>query len=684
MWYQSHAEFLRWGQKIMHALQTSGTFHREIQLRRKDGSLFWCRTTAQALDRSDLSKGVVGILEDITLERENAETLRKAKEDAEAASRAKTQFLANMSHEIRTPLNAILGFTHLIRRDPLSPQQINQLDKLADASHHLQKILNDVLELSKIEANKITLDDTIFSPERVIDQVRTIAGHKIQVKNLHIHTDIRHIPEQLRGDGARLRQILLNLLDNAVKFTEQGRIDIRARVVQQSPESIVLRFTVQDTGIGMRDDQIARIFQAFEQADSSTTRRFGGTGLGLAICKQLVELMGGGIGVESQWGEGTTFWVEIPFAPAEETFPRHRVAIEHAEPSPDAEQMQESALAQRRGSRILLVEDNFVNQEVACMLLESMGMEVDVADNGEAALAMVAKKPFDLVFMDIQMPVMDGLEATTAIRRLPDRQTMPILAMTANAFVEDRERCLQAGMNDHISKPIDLQKLRSLLIEWLAPRTATKPSPRPAVSATDATDIPAQLRAIEGLDVDAGLRLLLGNTEGYLRLLVQFSEQHGEDAQRMTASAHTRDWPMLRAQSHALKGAAATLGISTVARLAESLEMTAKTSTALHSIPAMIAAIQSDLHRFMNAVHHITIPAAATPPAPVDHAQIRQILERLASLLAIEDSAANDEFDQARPLLTAAFGPQAELLGHQIESYDYNDAQETVRSLLQY
>jgi PAS domain S-box-containing protein len=316
VWYQSRAEFLRRGHEIGKALQTSGFFHAEILMRRRDGSLFWARTTAQALDRSDLSKGLVWILEDITQERRVLENLRQAKEDAEAATRAKTEFLANMSHEIRTPLNAILGFTHLIRREPLSPRQANQLDKLSDASHHLLKIINDVLDLSKIEANRMDLDRNDFSPALVIDQVCAIVGSKREAQKLRLHTDIGQIPDLLWGDGSRLGQILLNLVDNAVKFTEQGQIDISARVVEQSPEKIVLRFAIQDTGIGMSEDQIARIFQAFEQADTSTTRRFGGTGLGLAISKQLVLLMGGRIGVESRLGQGTLFWVDIPFAPS--------------------------------------------------------------------------------------------------------------------------------------------------------------------------------------------------------------------------------------------------------------------------------------------------------------------------------------------------------------------------------
>ncbi|MDD2463024.1 MAG: PAS domain S-box protein, partial [Desulfobulbus sp.] len=292
-WYRSDADFAEFGPKVAHDLQTTGRFYIERQLRRRDGSLFWARMNARAWDPTDISKGLVGLLDDITEERKAAEALRSAKEEAEAATRAKSEFLANMSHEIRTPMNAIIGFAHLIKQEPLSPQQLHQLEKLADASHHLLNIINDILDLSKIEANKMPLVVDDFEPRRVVDQVCSLLSDKAHAKNIALRVDTQHIPQVLRGDGPRLGQILLNLVGNAVKFTEKGRIDITASTSQEEPDKVILRFTVTDTGIGMDKDLVTRVFKAFEQADSSTTRRFGGTGLGLAISKQLVELMGG-------------------------------------------------------------------------------------------------------------------------------------------------------------------------------------------------------------------------------------------------------------------------------------------------------------------------------------------------------------------------------------------------------
>jgi|GEM_PF-230515 len=817
-WYRTHEEYLQWGQRIATDIQTSGIFQAELQLQRKDGSLFWVRTTAQALDRSDLSKGLVGMLDDITPEREASEALRRAKEDAEAATRAKSEFLANMSHEIRTPLNAILGFAHLMQHDPLTPQQRNQLEKLSKASRHLLHVINDILDISKIEANKMTLDIGEFEPARAVDQVFGIISDKAAAKKLQLLVDLDHIPLMVRGDGARLGQILLNLVGNAVKFTEQGQVKLTARILLQESDRIILRFEVRDTGIGMAEDQVARIFLPFEQADSSTTRRYGGTGLGLAISKRLTDLMGGRIGVESQLGAGTLFWIELPFAPSTQApkvraqgeaiqgkralviddspesreimasmleeigmhalatasgedglrkvleadragqpfallvvdwrlngidgisameqlqaleltsrpalllataysddLPRNqavragisKIITKPVTPSmlfdaivetilpaalpQEADRAEEQAPHQRRGAKILLAEDNPINQEVAQMLLESMGMEVTVADNGKAAVDLVEQQAFDLVFMDMQMPVMDGLEATRAIRRTPGRQNTPILAMTANAFSEDREHCLEAGMNDHLAKPIELHKLQTLLTRWL-PARQQQPLPDipssepPDAPPADRSDIGAQLQRIDGLDVATSLRRLLGDHEVYLRLLTQFVQLHGEDGSLLAASAEAKDWRSLRHQAHALKGAAGVLGAWNIAQQAAILEQLVRERCEEATVRALIDELQPTLQALCVAITRV---AANNPvaewAAPVDHQQTlqaQQALAQMEALLAIEDSAVNDVLAAHRPLLLAAFGAQAQLLGSQIESFDYADALATIRSLL--
>ena len=357
----------------------------------------------------------------------------------------------------------------------------------------------------------------------------------------------------------------------------------------------------------------------------------------------------------------------------------------------EADRAEEQALHRRKGARILLVEDNPINQEVAQMLLESMGMQVTVADNGKAAVDLVEQQAFDLVFMDMQMPVMDGLEATRAIRRTPGRQNTPILAMTANAFSEDREHCLEAGMNDHLAKPIELHKLQTLLTRWLPAR---QQQPMPAIPSSEPTDAPpadrsdigAQLQRIDGLDVATSLRRLLGDHEVYLRLLTQFVQLHGEDGCLLAASAEAKDWRSLRHQAHALKGAAGVLGAWNIAQQAANLEQQARERCEEATVRARIDELQPTLQALCRAITRVSANnPVAECAAPVDHQQTlqaQQALAQMEALLAIEDSAVNDVLAAHRPLLLAAFGAQAQLLGSQIESFDYADALATIRSLL--
>jgi PAS domain S-box-containing protein len=405
-------------------------------------------------------------LEELVVSRTAA--LETAKRAAESANQAKSAFLSNMSHEIRTPMNAILGYSHLLRRDPLTPRQSEQLHKLSDAAQHLLQIINDVLDLSKIEADKIQLEHEDFQPARVIDTVCALVTPNMVHKELELDVDLAGIPQTVCGDSTRFGQIILNLLSNAVKFTESGQIRLQARSLAAT-DALWLRFAVQDTGIGMSEQQLGRLFQAFEQADGSTTRRYGGTGLGLAISKQLTELMGGRIGVHSQLGQGSCFWVEIPFAPAGQrsaTDARSTPMASHPAPSRTPSTQPEPALPTLRG-HVLLVEDNPINQEVIHDLLEALGCTVTLANHGAEAVAQARAQDIDLILMDVQMPVMDGLTAAGEIRRLPGKQQVPILAMTANVFATDRQRALQAGMNDHLSKPIEPERLAERLRHWL-------------------------------------------------------------------------------------------------------------------------------------------------------------------------------------------------------------------------
>jgi signal transduction histidine kinase/ActR/RegA family two-component response regulator len=379
---------------------------------------------------------------------------------AEAATKAKSQFLANMSHEIRTPMNAILGMAHLMQRDVVNPKQVDQLDKIDTAAQHLLSIINDILDLSKIEAGKFTLEETDIVMSELMNRIVSILTPQITAKGLHLIIDTEHLPRQLRGDPTRLSQAIINYANNAIKFTETGTITIRTRLLEETEESKLIRFEVVDTGLGIKPDQLDRLFSAFEQGDNSTTRQYGGSGLGLAITRNLARLMGGDAGATSTLGVGSTFWFTarlnkslVPYSP------EHRISTD--------KNAEANLIRDYHGRKVLLVEDDPINQEIALEQLRRVGLVVDVADDGLQAVNKVQLNEYDLILMDMQMPEIDGPEATSQIRHIPGRETLPIIAMTANAFNEDRERCLQSGMNDFLSKPVEPDVLYATLLKWL-------------------------------------------------------------------------------------------------------------------------------------------------------------------------------------------------------------------------
>ncbi len=757
---------------------------------------------------------ILGWISDVT-------ELQRGKQLAEEATRLKSDFLANMSHEIRTPMNAIIGMAFLVLKTEMTQRQREYIKKIQGSSQHLLGIIDDILDFSKIEAGKLKIDYRDFELNSLLNTIASFVAEKAMHKGLEFLFDIDFaIPRYLNGDTLRLGQILLNYVNNAIKFTEQGHIALTIKMLAETDQEVYLYFAVTDTGIGLSVEQRSLIFNSFQQADSSTSRKYGGTGLGLTISKQLAELMKGEVGLESELGQGSTFWLklslrksinhgtfkgELPdfsqkralviddhqyarkvlgdlltnlgISVTEAEGGREGIALIHQassnqehfdiifidwcmplfngfetvreihaldlQPKPysilvtsygrddvllDAEQEKfddilikpvnsstlvdslarlfgyqcvaiektdsnfsivEKQLKKIKNSRLLLVEDNKLNQQIAEEILTMVGFTVDIADHGEQAISMLESRTYDLVLMDMQMPVMDGLTATKLIRQNPIHHDLPIIAMTANVMQSDRNQCLDAGMNDYIAKPIEPDQLFAMLIKWIVPKSQISEK---LIAIEDQTENPVKrqlaeqlaLPEVPGLDQRLGLRRMLWNHDLYINTLRSYVRNQDEYAHQLQDALNKMDWPTAERLAHSAKSIYGSIGAIDIQHMAMELEMLLKNKADIASINSVYLVFKESIRILVKSIIDV-LPSQNNDDTTLlgvpDNA--KEVLAKLVGFLNASDSDAYDMVDQHTKLLKACLGKSCfEKFDRAIKQYDFKQALELLESQL--
>ncbi len=788
----------------------------ELTARARDGQETVVSYNATTFyDRDRKLQGVFVAARDITERKrldqvlqEKSVELESARSVADKANLAKSDFLSNMSHEIRTPMNAIIGMAYLALKTQMTPRQRDYIKKIQGSGRHLLGIINDILDFSKIEAGKLTVEHTEFELEKVLGNVADLISEKTFAKGLELVFNVdKNVPPNLIGDPLRMGQILINYSNNAVKFTEQGEIDIIIRLKEQTDKDVLIYCAVRDTGIGLTQEQMGRLFQSFSQADTSITRKFGGTGLGLVISKKLAELMGGEVGVDSEPGKGSTFWFtarlgkgvgkqrklaladdlqgkrvlvvddnenarlvlgdllggmnfkvdqaesgkaaidavdraeaqglpyeivfldwKMPGMDGIETAKRLRerplsriprmmmvTAYGREEVIKGAEEMgiedvlikpvsasvlfdgvvrilggvdvgprtaddaptdTFEQLATIKGARILLVEDNELNQEVATELLRDAGFVVDLAENGRIAVDKVRSADYDIVLMDMQMPVMDGVTATQEIRKEERFKDLPVVAMTANAMQGDRDRCMAAGMNDHVAKPIEPEDLWKALLKWIKPRHTTTAAAKIPPQAAE-TALPS---GIEGLDMANGLRRVLGKKPLYLSMLRKFIAGQKSAATEIIKALEGNDWDTAERLAHTLKGVAGNIGATGLQQLAEKLEAAIKERQPRKAVDDRLDELKKPLETLIAQLEQKLPQEQGKTAVTVDPKKLKEVCDKLETLLVDDDSEAADVMDANADLLNAAFPNHYRKINDGIRSFDFEAALAALRT----